>query len=146
VDKGVIEVKAVKGMVLASDRFSKSDAPSRARAAFPALESGSGPHSLIFRKGFSGEENAPRRTKVITIPEIARMSALFGLVLAIRGEISGPKRRASLENREGPQAKQTMLWSQHAVLLSRMFLGVTHPTERNHTSRRGQLTRGHNIP
>ena len=46
-------------MVLASDRFSKSDAPSRARAAFPALESGSGPHSLIF-----GRDSAEKKTRL----------------------------------------------------------------------------------
>ena len=56
--------------------------PGRARAAFPALESGSGLLSLVFETDSGVEENAPRKTKVTAIPEIARFGAPFYLGLA----------------------------------------------------------------
>ena len=62
--------------VLASDRFSKTDAAAARRAAFAAPESGSGLLSLIFGTDSDVEENAPRKTKVTPIPEIA-LSAPF---------------------------------------------------------------------
>ena len=61
--------------VLASDRFSKTDAAAARRAAFAAPESGSGPLSLIFGRDSGAEENAPRKTKVTPIPGIARLGA-----------------------------------------------------------------------
>jgi hypothetical protein len=46
--------------------------PGRARAAFAAPESGSGPLSLLFGRDSGAEENAPRKTKVTPTPGIAR--------------------------------------------------------------------------
>ena len=63
--------------VLASDRFSKTDAGATRGAAFAAPESGSGPLSLLFGKDSGAEENAPRKTKVTPIPGIARLGAPF---------------------------------------------------------------------
>jgi hypothetical protein len=59
--------------------------PGRARAAFPAPESGSGLPSLIFGTDSGAEENASRKTKVTPIPEIARLGAPFYLGLARAG-------------------------------------------------------------